>query len=115
MASATGFATLFGCCFRFRHKIGFDCSGYKNNHAFRRGYFYSLSIRRAFIEENAPLLGSSVLRRGAGGRHPPGQVVGVEQMVGFLPQRGSQELPVQGLHVRIFMGEPNVGGGIQLP
>ena len=44
-----------------------------------------------------------------------GGVDGVEQVMCLLPQGLFEELPVELLHVGIFMGEADVGSGIHLP
>ena len=48
-----------------------------------------------------------------GERHLPGGVIGVKQMMGFLRKGTDQEVFVQPLHRRIFMGEAQIGNGVQ--
>ena len=45
----------------------------------------------------------------------PSRMIRVEQVVGLPPQRPLQELLVEGLDLRILMGEANRGLLVQLP
>ena len=45
----------------------------------------------------------------------PSRMIRVEQVVGLPPQRSLQELLVEGLDLRILMGEANRGLLVQLP
>ena len=48
-----------------------------------------------------------------GERHLPGGMIGVKQMVGFFRKRTDQEVFVQPLYSRIFMGEAQISHGVQ--